>query len=571
MNEQLKSYKTVEQIAKKHRMDVSDIQKQLDMGAPIEHEHTNNQKLAVEIALQHLDEIPDYYTRLKKMEADAKKHHKKFKDVRINEEGLRDWFGKSRSKEGKPGWVNAVTGGTCASDEPGEGTPKCVSSAKRESMTKSQRLSATRRKKEADPGQQEKSGAAKPTYVSTDSKEKMKEEMNLQEVKDKPGKGSGKKDACYTKVKSRYDVWPSAYASGSLTKCRKVGAANWGTKSEECWDGYKQEGMKKKGKKMVPNCVPVSENTDALDYDWHTPVRERADRYCPKCEKLETRNECKYGPRYWDMFSLPAELISSKKEYNTTMPHPANEEKDYEYSMARSELSTIMNAARRLKKKMKGEGNIEAWVQSKITKAADYIDTAADYIDSGESKVNEDVTIEDANGNTFLRIIDIIKADRLVKEGISFDVGKPSRGAGALTPSAAAQLGPKAVELQKKKAASVSLPSTAGVKLADSYKLKSFDEFMSEASPAWQRKEGKNSEGGLNKKGIASYRKENPGSNLSLAVTTKPSELKKGSKSANRRKSFCSRMSGMKKKLTSAKTANDPNSRINKSLRKWNC
>ena len=571
MNEQLKSYKTVEQIAKKHRMDVSDIQKQLDMGAPIEHEHTNNQKLAVEIALQHLDEIPDYYTRLKKMEADAKKHHKKFKDVRINEEGLRDWFGKSRSKEGKPGWVNAVTGGTCASDEPGEGTPKCVSSAKRESMTKLQRLSATRRKKEADPGQQEKSGAAKPTYVSTDSKEKMKEEMNLQEVKDKPGKGSGKKDACYTKVKSRYDVWPSAYASGALTKCRKVGAANWGTKSEECWNGYKQEGMKKKGKKMVPNCVPVSENADAFDYDWHTPVRERADRYCPKCEKLETRNECKYGPRYWDMFSLPAELISSKKDYNTTMPHPANEEKDYEYSMARSELSTIMNAARRLKKKMKGEGNIEAWVQSKITKAADYIDTAADYIDSGESKVNEDVTIEDANGNTFLQIIDIIKADRLVKEGISFDVGKPSRGAGALTPSAAAQLGPKAVELQKKKAASVSLPSTAGVKLADSYKLKSFDEFMSEASPAWQRKEGKNSEGGLNKKGIASYRKENPGSNLSLAVTTEPSKLKKGSKSANRRKSFCSRMSGMKKKLTSAKTANDPNSRINKSLRKWNC
>jgi hypothetical protein len=241
MNEQLKSYKTVEQIAKKHRMDVSDIQKQLDMGAPIEHEHTNNQKLAVEIALQHLDEIPDYYTRLKKMEASAKKEHKKFKDV--------------------------------------------------------------------------------------------------------------------------------------------------------------------------------SENTNALDYDWHTPVRERADRYCPKCEKLETRSQCKYGPRYWDMFSLPAELISSKKDYNITMPHPANEEKDHEYSMARSELSAVMNAARRLKKKMKGEGNIEAWVQSKITKAADYIDTAADYIDSGESKVNEDVTIEDANGNTFVRIIDIIKADRLVKEG----------------------------------------------------------------------------------------------------------------------------------------------------------
>jgi hypothetical protein len=90
-------------------------------------------------------------------------------------------------------------------------------------------------------------------------------------------------------------------------------------------------------------------------------------------------------------------------------------------------------------------------------------------------------------------------------------------------------------------------------------------------TPAWQRKEGKSESGGLNKKGIASYRRANPGSKLSMAVTTKPSKLKPGSKSANRRKSFCARMSGMKKRLTSAKTAKDPNSRINKSLRKWNC
>ena len=88
---------------------------------------------------------------------------------------------------------------------------------------------------------------------------------------------------------------------------------------------------------------------------------------------------------------------------------------------------------------------------------------------------------------------------------------------------------------------------------------------------AWQRKEGKRESGGLNQKGVDSYRRENPGSKLKTAVTTKPSKLKKGSKSANRRKSFCARMSGMKKKLTSAKTANDPDSRINKSLRKWNC
>jgi hypothetical protein len=90
-------------------------------------------------------------------------------------------------------------------------------------------------------------------------------------------------------------------------------------------------------------------------------------------------------------------------------------------------------------------------------------------------------------------------------------------------------------------------------------------------SEAWTRKEGQNPEGGLNRKGIASYRAKHPGSHLSMAVTTKPSELKAGSKAANRRKSFCARMGGMKRKLTSAKTAHDPDSRINKSLRKWNC
>jgi len=88
---------------------------------------------------------------------------------------------------------------------------------------------------------------------------------------------------------------------------------------------------------------------------------------------------------------------------------------------------------------------------------------------------------------------------------------------------------------------------------------------------AWTRKEGKDPKGGLNAKGVASYRKANPGSKLQTAVTTKPSKLDPDSKDSKRRKSFCARMSGMKKKLTSSKTANDPNSRINKSLRKWNC
>ena len=92
----------------------------------------------------------------------SQKSHCQGKKKKLDEEGLRDWFGKSKSKDGKKGWVNVVTGGTCASDEPGEGVPKCVSSTKRASMTKAERISAARRKRRNDPGQQEKSGAATP-------------------------------------------------------------------------------------------------------------------------------------------------------------------------------------------------------------------------------------------------------------------------------------------------------------------------------------------------------------------------------------------------------------------------
>lgn len=86
-------------------------------------------------------------------------------------------------------------------------------------------------------------------------------------------------------------------------------------------------------------------------------------RYCPLCDKREKRSECSYGENAWDKVSV----------------------KDEEYSMARSELKTIDDAVQKLMMKVgKGEGNLEAWVQSKITKAADYIDTAADYVAGGE-------------------------------------------------------------------------------------------------------------------------------------------------------------------------------------------
>ena len=85
---------------------------------------------------------------------------------------------------------------------------------------------------------------------------------------------------------------------------------------------------------------------------------------------------------------------------------------------------------------------------------------------------------------------------------------------------------------------------------------------------AWQRSEGKSKTGGLNAKGVASYRRENPGSKLQTAVTTPPSKLKAGSKDANRRKSFCARMAGMEGPM---KKPNGEPTRKALSLRKWNC
>ena len=89
------------------------------------------------------------------------------------------------------------------------------------------------------------------------------------------------------------------------------------------------------------------------------------------------------------------------------------------------------------------------------------------------------------------------------------------------------------------------------------------------ASAAWTRKEGKSKSGGLNAKGVASYRKANPGSKLKTAVTTKPSKLKAGSKDAKRRSSFCARMTGMRKRQKPSNNTGDD--RLSKSLRNWNC
>lgn len=87
-------------------------------------------------------------------------------------------------------------------------------------------------------------------------------------------------------------------------------------------------------------------------------------------------------------------------------------------------------------------------------------------------------------------------------------------------------------------------------------------------SSAWQRSEGKNPEGGLNAKGRASYKKETGGT---LRPPVSSEAASKSPAKAKRRDSFCARMCGHKRKNTSSETANDPDSRVNKALRKWDC
>ena len=101
--------------------------------------------------------------------------------------------------------------------------------------------------------------------------------------------------------------------------------------------------------------------------------------------------------------------------------------------------------------------------------------------------------------------------------------------------------------------------------------LKDHYDWRIEIDEDWQKVNRKDKTDGLSKAAVKAYRRENPGSKLQTAVTKDPKKLKKGSKSAKRRLSFCRRMKGMKKKLTSAKTRRDPDSRINKALRRWNC
>jgi len=519
--------------------------------------------LPMDEALDQKDK-PFVKNLVKKLKSGSKTHAKQADDLEkaMNEGSLRSWFKGSKSKDGKPGWVNVKTGGTCASDEPGEGTPKCVSSSKRASMSKSERESASRRKKAADPGQQSKSGAAKPTYVSTDSprKKKMKEEISLTEVKDKKGKGSGTKDACYTKVKSRYSVWPSAYASGALVKCRKVGAANWGNSSkkeefeptsislqqfqEKCWKGYKKKGMKTMFGKRYPNCVKEEETLDEKCWDTHKQVgmKKKGGKMVPNCvpKNEEVIPEAKYetGASTYGKAS-----IRNKRKFGTKgeNPDPLTGKKITK-DATRGELIDKRREEHKAKRGMKEEV-VEVDEMFGVSSSGGRADRGdevgrkervkqAQAAKAKRTAVKNTPISKYQGSPSYQRMMAKMKKEEVKRDEYGDPIG-----------------GPKISKKQLKKNLITNTPDEQHTTTT------------SEAA-SWTKKSGKNPSGGLNEKGRKSYERENPGSDLK-----RPSK-KVGNK---RRASFCARMKGMKKKLTSAKTARDPDSRINKSLRAWNC
>ena len=197
--------------------------------------------------------------------------------TKILKEDLDKWF--------KEKWVNIgkkVDGKhpPCGTSGEKKGYAKCVPAAKAAGMSKKEKESATRRKRDAQNdagrgGSDSKGQGKKPIYVSTKPKNEtmnIEERLNLFLEKNcptDPGKWSASKSA----AKSKFDVYPSAYANGWAAKNYKAKGGGWKTCNEgeanalceACWEGYKQVGGKMKNGKMVPNCVPVSEDINSDD------------------------------------------------------------------------------------------------------------------------------------------------------------------------------------------------------------------------------------------------------------------------------------------------------------------
>ncbi len=458
---------------------------------------------------------------------------------------LRDWFSKSRSSDGKPGWVQLggkYAGKPCAK-QPGQTTkPKCGSSKMKRNLSKDEEEAAFRRKNRKDPNPDRK---GKAINVKT-------EETVLEKA--------GEKDACYHKVKSRYSVWPSAYASGALVKCRKVGAKNWGnkTKKEEFefsdWRSeFKLIGEVATPKERMQSSIERSKST--LDMtsgqkDAYHKARGamiaakqlKKDAAELKKEEVELDEKCWKGYEKKGMKTMFGKRYPNCVKKEETECNHTEKGKDCPVHGQESCPSLVKEAVSLPRRTGQIIKAYSSWRGKTYMTKMFFPQTGI------PSRTEVAAQIEKVYPGS--RLLSYMKSDYepgqhlLHTEEAEVDASVQQRKQ---------QIQRKQLMINRQK---LQLQTKA------TQKKKHDDMYMQTEGAAWTKKAGKSEKGGLNEKGRKSYERENPGSDL------KAPSKKVGNP---RRASFCARMKGMKKKLTSSKTANDPDSRINKSLRAWNC
>ena len=285
----------------------------------------------------------------------------------------------------------------------------------------------------------------------------------------------------------------------------------------KCWTGKKigNPKTKMKGGTRVNNCVPA-ESVNEMDKSQTPPGRDGSN------DSDAGKKEYTAKPTTAKKVAKDAEKVLNKElNKKQGVAEGSNGEYDDEAGMAQGNLYTIAKAAKGLLDTIDDRDNLPEWVQEKIAKVEGMLVTSWNYMQSQKAQGIDPQITES--------ICSLTEAEEIFND---FERSVQERGLSE-----------------------------------DIYDTITDDEIIAETA-AWRRKEGKSKKGGLNAKGVASYRRENPGSKLQMAVTTKPSKLKKGSKAAKRRKSFCARMSGVKGPM---KKPNGKPTRKALALRKWNC
>jgi hypothetical protein len=357
-----------------------------------------------------------------------------------------------------------------------------------------------------------------------------------------------KKDACYYKVKSRYKVWPSAYASGALVKCRKKGASNWGNSTNE---------------------DIVSEYVDQLDENLHQWFKEKWVRFgpdgkirgdCARGDDSEGKPKCLPQSKAHNLGKKgrasaasrkrredpnpertgPAINVNTKKKSNEGMAE-ATGDKPFDNMMKGIVKGTTKQATADRKEKEK---------QSQERARAAF----GNMFGGGNPADKLSIRKKTDEGNDFNRMMNKISSSESLHTREALELMSELMHQAGASYKEALQQASLSFEIEPSKL----------------HKLYQQEITSLEEGETWAKHNNPRA-GGMSKKSVNSYRRSHPGSKIQTAVTTKPSKLKKGSKAAKRRKSFCARMRGMKKHRTGAKTARDPNSNINKSLRRWHC